>query len=306
MADTTKEVKTNGGVSGGTGEGSGRTEEGIRGNSGGSKRGSEGNSGNKSTKSEGSNGQATSDGKQDSGNSGLDGVQVRRDTRSVDGGSSGSSRGSEGSSGGHTGNTDNGNGSTASSENNEKIVSEKSTVLKKPKDIKPNKAAGKAKDGKKDSGDITDPETLSVILQSGFALLAGVIRRKHWNIEEDEALTIATPASTMIQKLTAAQKKKINQLTAPIVLGSAIASVVLPRLMIDLAMSKGAKANGNNKREVSEIQYRTSDEAIKQPGVSELKTNTDIPTPASTSNDREITDLFSGLDNGTGSGNIKI
>jgi mannitol-specific phosphotransferase system IIBC component len=147
---------------------------------------------------------------------------------------------------------------------------------------------------------------LAVILQSGFALLAGITGRKHWNIDEQEAQTIATPAATMIQKLTTAQKKKINQLTAPIVLGSAVASVIIPRLMIDLSMKGAKNSNVRSQPKISTVQQETNRELSTESGNIPERTDSNISKTASTTNDREITDLFRNLDSSAGTGTVKI
>jgi hypothetical protein len=304
------EVLKDGGHSGEVGAGNGGHSGGTGGNSGGSGRGNNrSDEGSKGTNNGGrKNIEATSGEVGQPSNTTMETGKSNKPTRSeVSGGSQGSSKRSSGNSGSNSGNGDNGNTRTASGGNDQEKLSQKSTLVK-PKDVKPSKAVGKSKTvSKKDSGDITDAETLAVILQSGFALLAGVTRRSHWNIDEEEALTIASPASTMIQKLTTAQKKKINQLTAPIVLGSAIASVVLPRLMIDLSMSKGVKTNARNQQQVSTVQQTAIPSNNSESGNSgETQRNANISKAANTTNDAEITDLFRSLDNGATAGSFGI
>lgn len=299
-----KEEKENGGLSGGS-------EGASTGSNRGSERGSKGDSGNKSIESGRDNKKVgslreqtsrTSD--SDSGQAGRDFGQHNTDNR---GNSGGSGRSSDGSNGRDSGNNNNRDTRTASDSDGEKIVSEKPSIVKKPKDVKPSKSTAKTKDSsKKDSGDITDPETLSVILQSSFALIAGITNRKHWNIDEEEALTIAQPASTMIQKLTTAQKKKINSYTAPIVLGSAIASIVVPRLVLDLAMKGGNKNNVRNKSEISTVQQSINNQNNIESRNNEQQTNTQNVKAATTANDREIAGLFRNLDFGARPADIKI
>lgn len=204
-------------------------------------------------------------------------------------------------------NTDSRNSADSSGGNSEtsrnlkeesKNILERPTLVK-PKDVKPRKEV--KKESKKDMGDITDPETLAVLIQSSFALLAGVTRRKHWEIEEEEAKTIANPASTMIQKLNAKQKQKINQLTAPILLGSAIASVVLPRVLIEMSMSRRVTNGQASQQKSSNGLQSTSQNNATVEGISN-DGRSDLPKTASQTDNREIAELFGKLDNGTFAG----
>jgi mannitol-specific phosphotransferase system IIBC component len=128
-------------------------------------------------------------------------------------------------------------------------------------------------------------------------MLAGVTRRKHWEIQEDEAVSIAKPASNMIQKLTSKQKQKINQLAAPIMLVSAIASVVVPRLIIDMAMAKETNQNERVKKQVSQNLNGDAKQNVDESGnVGIVQTNSNDSTSVSTTVDSEIAGLFSRMD----------
>lgn len=211
--------------------------------------------------------------------------------------SSGSGGGSEGSDGRSIGSTE------GSSDGNQKeIIPKKSTERLVPKNIDTKKVKSKTAP-KKDSGDITDSATLSILIQSGFSIVAGVTKREHWLISEEEGLAIAQPASTMIQKLTSAQRKKISQLAAPVMLGSALASVLLPRIMIDLAMTKGQKQNGI-KSSVGDVRPSTIGQAIEQQRNNGPVSVAANDAPVSTSVNEEVTELFGKLHLQDTTGNI--
>jgi hypothetical protein len=295
MAETTKEVVENGGLSGGTGKSSGE------GNGG-----SKGNGERPSEKTGGKSGQVNGD---VGGSSSKDGGQGGTDNRGSNGQRGGSNLGNTPSAGGsnrrNTGS--NGTSNTGAAPSNTGNVGENKIVppsvtngleTKAPKNVRPSRAASaKAGAAKKDTGDITDAETLSVLIQTGFGMLAGVTRRKHWEIQEDEAVSIAKPASNMIQKLTSKQKQKINQLAAPIMLVSAIASVVVPRLIIDMAMAKETNQNERVKKQVSQNLNGDAKQNVDESGnVGIVQTNSNDSTSVSTTVDSEIAGLFSRMD----------
>lgn len=182
---------------------------------------------------------------------------------------------------------------TGSAGTDQKIVLETSVdgLEKKPKLVKPSRAASKAKtSAPKKDGSITDSETLATIIETAFGMLAGVTRRSHWQIDAEEAKTIAIPASTMIAKLTVKQRNKINQLAAPIMLGTAIVSVCMPRIIIDISSSQRGK---NNARTISQGNTGNVQQIDSISG--QEQTSVVVQTP-STFVDPTISSLFGKLD----------
>ena len=115
-------------------------------------------------------------------------------------------------------------------------------------EVTPRRKAGKKPTSKKAVGGGTDTDTLSALLMAGFSLIASVTSRPHWVITEDEAEKIASPMETIFADIPAKQKKIIEKYTAPMVLSAAVASVVIPRVMIDIETKKGSANRGANKR----------------------------------------------------------
>jgi hypothetical protein len=316
MSEIIEEVKTNVGSNGTIGNKG--TSGGSAGESAGNNSGSDNGSGGKIDGRKNTSRRVGKETRPVTVNTMETGITSGQDGNKIESGN-GTSCGSSTSGGGSNGNRNGGNSEGSNNDktnvetvskrlnsegsNNDKTNVE--TVSKrlssiKPKDIKPSKAAGKSKEtSKKDSGDITDADTLATIIQSGFALIAGMTNRRHWNVTSQEALTIATPASSMIQKLTAAQKKKINQITAPLILGAAIASVVVPRVLEDMQYAKGGVKVGQAK--TNTIQSGSNNQINQDSG---YQTNSvHIPGNGVGSN-AEITGLFSTMDNPTTAGTI--
>lgn len=109
--------------------------------------------------------------------------------------------------------------------------------LKPKADVKPKRAKAKTK-GK--STDL-DADLLSGLLQSGFSLIAAVTKKPHWEITEDEADSVADPLEKVMDNLTAKQKKSLEKYSAPMMLAAAVAGIVIPRAMIDIAQIKKNK-----------------------------------------------------------------
>lgn len=106
-----------------------------------------------------------------------------------------------------------------------------------PKPIK-----AKVNSKKKQTGKEITPENLyAAILQTGFGTIAMVTAKPHWNIAEDEAQSVAEPLSKMLDGMSNANKKKLEKMTNPIMLGAAVLGIVVPRIMVDMAQMKGAK-----------------------------------------------------------------
>jgi hypothetical protein len=68
-----------------------------------------------------------------------------------------------------------------------------------------------------------------------FGFIATLSGHKHWNLDKDEADRVADPLSNVLDNLPSKTKNKLNKFSAPILLGSALGSVVVPRLLIEVA-----------------------------------------------------------------------
>lgn len=167
-----------------------------------------------------------SDGKSSRGNSGND--------RGSDGGSAG------GSNGGYNGSDI---GSAANQE--KKIVADiKSKAA--PKKIKP--SAAKQPDKKK-AASVLDPDTIASLIVSVSNTYAQATKKAFWEIAEDEAKTIAEPAAVVLSSIPKNQIDRVNKFMAPLSLIIAAATVIGPRMAIDMQMSKRRSAsNANNQQ----------------------------------------------------------
>lgn len=221
-------------------------------------------------------------------------------------GNNGNANGSTGTGGNRSRRTTSGADSEGCStgEQKEKLLETPSNL--KPKDIKPNKKSGKQKEASKKNDSITDADTLSVLLQTGFALIAGITGRRHWNLTEDEAYIIANPASALLSKLTTAQKKKIDQLSAPVLLGSALASVIIPKALIDISMTKGMRTYAGNQSKVNSVPSRSVEADYGKSEVVQPTGNTATNAVNAPTNDKSVTQLFSSVSTGNSAGDIKL
>lgn len=85
------------------------------------------------------------------------------------------------------------------------------------------KAKGKA-------GDIDDSE-MSMFIEGVFSLLGSMLG-PHWFITKDDAEQISVPLVKMLNKQNKKRKDKVNDMMLPMLLMTAIASIVIPRILI--------------------------------------------------------------------------
>jgi hypothetical protein len=274
--------------------------------------------------SEGSTGRTTKRGNsrrdngQDSGDTNQSVIEI--------GGSDGSSGGSDGSSNrtdrgsiGETGRSDRGDssgsgGSTGSETagKEKKPVTQNTGRLGAPKIIKPSNKT-KSKGSKEKKADLTDSETLTTLITSLSTNYAKISRKPYWVIEQEEAQTIADPASIVLQSIPKKQIEKVNKLLAPISLIIAVGSVLVPRVMMDISLAQQAKrgASQNGQRPITQDQNSAIrgggiNPNIKQPGSSQSETVTRNSETNSVNVSPEIAGLFESSNTGDGSGDITI
>lgn len=138
-----------------------------------------------------------------------------------------------------------------------------------PKDIAPKRKVGKPQKSKKATGGALDTDSISDILMAGFGLISILSKKDHWQITKDEAESIAAPIETMLASIPAKTKAQIEKLTAPAILGAAIAGVVMPRIIIDMTDRKrgipthGTKTDTGNQSEAKRDRPRDVIDAPK-------------------------------------------
>lgn len=267
--------------------GNNRSGESISGESASTER-ADGNGSN--TNPTGDSGQGNSTAKSDNSGGGSGGTGSRNTPRqSRDFNSSGSSGGSSG------GNGDTSN-STGSIETEEILSTQKLVV--KPKAVTPRKPKATTK---KVSGGIDNTELIKTLIQGAFGMVSTITAKKHWEVSEEESESVAVPLTKIIEDLSPKQKKMMEKYTNPILLFSAVAGIVVPRVMVDISQSNrrkvlvnGSRGEANISPSQSEIK-RTSTELVnetigKQDTQSERFTST---TPTNLPNaDSEIAKLI--------------
>lgn len=123
---------------------------------------------------------------------------------------------------------------------------------------------------------------IAIVLQSGFSMIANVTNRSYWNITEDEATSVSVPLTKMFDSLDKVQKKKFEKYINPVMLGSAIAGIVVPRVMRDMKEGGqyGKRKTFGNNRSVNQNNDNGDTKAGSEAGNANIvKTaNTDIST----------------------------
>lgn len=183
--------------------------------------------------------------------------------------------------------------SSGESDENEKINISGVTNVK-PKDIKPKRKKAPSKKTNE-----LDADVLSALIQSGFSLIAGISSRKHWEVSEEEANTIADPLEKILDNMTAKQKKAIEKYSAPIMLAGAVAGIVVPRVMVDIYLIKNKKGVVPNVRSEKTIESDIARDVTtnikigdtNRPGENSANVSGDSPV-----NDSVITGLFRASD----------
>lgn len=134
-------------------------------------------------------------------------------------------------------------GRSSEREQAETIIPRKVDVLAPKKEIKPRKKKEPAAAAGNPIVN-SDMDFIAIVLQSGFGMIAAVTARPHWEISEGEAKSVSDPLTKMFNALDKAKKKQLEKYINPIMLGSAVAGIVVPRLMVDMAIAKEAKRYG--------------------------------------------------------------
>jgi len=233
------------------------------------------------------------------GQTGNNARSDRAEGREVSGQDRGNNRGSEstGDRGTEGSSADSGSGRGGAS-GQETSQLQGTSNLKKPRDVKPNRKSA-APDKKKANSGQLDQETIGALIQSGFSLIANATGHKIWEISEDEALSVAAPTEKLIDQLSAAQKKKIEKYSTPIMLASAVAGIVVPRVMFEMynRRSGNGKTNKTNDSAIEVKQVSTGD--ILPPGaiggpIENGRNTNDAPLGAPV-NDEVISGLFNSV-----------
>lgn len=108
-----------------------------------------------------------------------------------------------------------------------------------PKQGKPRSVKTKVeniKNKKSKPGDI-DSDTLGKFVQGIFGVVA-VVGGAHWVIDETESEAISDPLATMLNKMNKKKKDNLAALMSPILLVTAIGTVIVPRAMITIEQMK--------------------------------------------------------------------
>jgi hypothetical protein len=213
--------------------------------------------------------------------------------RESDSGNSGADRDNDGADGDRP--TGDGSGRSVGDSSEEKSGTQRVSNLSPKKDIKPKKKALTQKKKKE-----VDADMIGGLLLSGFSLIAKTTGRKHWEITEDEAESVAEPMEYLLDNMTAKQKKAIEKYSNPIMLASAVAGIVVPRLMVDIAMMKvqSTKAKGGavNVRSERTIETNIDGGIISNFGVGTVqdpRRDTEASKVATPVNDPIVAGLFS-------------
>lgn len=205
---------------------------------------------------------------------------------------SGGDSGSESGDGSETGNI----GGSGSQGGAQEVGSQRSINLKPRGDVKPNRK--KAANNKNKKNEL-DSDMIAALLTSGFGLIANASGRRHWEITEDEAESVAVPMGYLIENMTAKQKKMIEKYSNPVMLASAVAGIVVPRIMIDIALMKhgqtkkrGAFVNVDSQREIKVNIGADTQTDIRVGSVSDDGGDTGSDKNASPVNDPIVAGLF--------------
>lgn len=127
---------------------------------------------------------------------------------------------------------------------------------KEPKNVKPKPTSTQVKSGKKKNDDIDEGELTAFII--GIFNLFGGIMGSHWYISKDEAEQISEPLTRILNKQNKKLKSKTNDMMAPMLLITAIGSIVVPRMAIQVMEWKEKKNERRiRERNVSGLRPRT-------------------------------------------------
>lgn len=121
-----------------------------------------------------------------------------------------------------------------------------------PKAAKPKVTSAAAKKGRAKAGDI-DSSEMSMFIEGVFSLLGSTLG-SHWFIIPEESEQISVPLVKMLNKQNKKKKDKVNDLMLPMLLVTAIGSIIVPRLLIQLEEWKVLK----NERKQREAQRANS------------------------------------------------
>lgn len=130
-----------------------------------------------------------------------------------------------------------------------RIHEEPSILIPAPEPVPVPAKSSRKKAGRKAPSPVVGSENLSNILMAGFAMIAGLSNRPHWAITDKEATSISDPLEKVLADMSPKQIEIIDKYSAPVMLGMAVAGVVVPRVMIDLETNKqkrGTKGTINN------------------------------------------------------------
>jgi hypothetical protein len=114
----------------------------------------------------------------------------------------------------------------------------------------------KTKGTRKGKADDVNADELTAFLIGVFNLLGGLMGG-HWFITEDEAEQISEPLTRILNKMNKKKKSKVNDYMAPMLLITAIGSIIVPRLMIT-AMEWREKANERKRKQKQLTQFKPS------------------------------------------------
>jgi len=111
---------------------------------------------------------------------------------------------------------------------------------------KPTKTrATSASNARTKAGDIV-PTEMTMFLEGIFSLLGGILG-SHWMITTEEATQISEPLVKILNKQNKKRKDKVNDMMLPMLLVTAIGSIIVPRLMIQISEWK-VKTNERKQR----------------------------------------------------------
>ncbi|WID10853.1 hypothetical protein phiG2_10 [Lysinibacillus phage phiG2] len=111
---------------------------------------------------------------------------------------------------------------------------------------KPTRArATSASNARTKAGDIV-PTEMTMFLEGIFSLLGGILG-SHWMITTEEAKQISEPLVKILNKQNKKRKDKVNDMMLPMLLVTAIGSIIVPRLMIQISEWK-VKSNDRKLR----------------------------------------------------------
>jgi hypothetical protein len=129
---------------------------------------------------------------------------------------------------------------------------------KEPKKNTVKPTSTKTKGTRRAGKDDINTDDLTAFLIAIFNLLGGLLG-SHWFIQEYEAEQISEPLTRILNKMNKKRKTKVNELTAPLLLFTAISTIVIPRLTITV-MEWKEKANERKRNQSKRTQFRPNSE----------------------------------------------